>query len=1129
MTEGFPIQLVSPSGLKVQVNANGSIRRMDFGDVLLNLFLGTEVEWGPANLYLRRHGEVIEWIPLLGPKSPSRIAVRPSACPKREVWMLGECWGIYYTVGLVLAESASAWFWHVALENTGDHAETVDLIYAQDLGLADYTLVRSNEYFVSQYLDHTPLCHPERGFVLASRQNLAMAGRHPWCVIGALGKGISFASDALQVYGRASPVPVGIAQGLPGQRRQHEHAMVAIQASPLQLKPRIQARCGFFGWFEADHPQATSDADLAFVDKAQRLPEACRTLSCKGSVGGAGLRATATLFSTAPLLDALELTEAEIATLFGSKWRHLERDQCGQLLSFFTDACSHVVLKAKELSVLRPHGHMLRTGSSLVPDEASMTSTVWMAGVFHSMVTQGHVSINRFLSTTRSYLGLFRACGLRVFIELEGSWHLLDVPSAFEMTPWRCRWIYKHAAGLIEVESHACAERHELKLAVRILAGPPTRCLLVSHVAINGDDGAAGPVRYARDEEGVFIRPIPDSELGRRFPEGGFRCDPLPGTVLERVGGDELLFVDGRSRKQPFLCLLTAPAASIGFQIVGQLVEAPKDRPEPAGQTHTLALPVMIKEVEALAEAPQALEDLAGFQEILPWFIHNALIHYLSPRGLEQYTGGGWGTRDVTQGAVEMLLALGCFEPVREILLCVFRNQNPDGDWPQWFTFFDRERQLRGPEAHGDIVFWPVLALARYLAASEDAFLLDEVVPFFHPGGEDQAERATLWQHVERALQVMEGRVIPGTCLAAYGRGDWNDSLEPVDPALGEQLCSAWTVALEYQTLRALAEALRRLGRVEEAERLSTMAAKVQLDFQRYLIVDDILAGFAWFRGDGHIDYLMHPRDRITGIAYRLLPMIHAIANDMLSPSQAQAHLNIIRQHLLGPDGARLFDRPLKYRGGLQKLFQRAESSSFFGREIGLMYTHAHLRYAQALARYGDAEGFFEALGKVNPIGLCARVPNADRRQANCYYSSSDAAFFDRYQAYAQYARVLAGEIPLHGGWRVYSSGPGIFVSLIVTTLFGLTLERSRLVIDPVMPLALNGLRIKLELLGRKVEVTYHIDRRGVGLVAVQLNGTELPFTRRSNPYREGGAEVHLAEVIARLKEGKNRLVVWLG
>ena len=52
-----PRHLESASGLTAQVNANGSIRRMSHRGVLLNLFLGNEVEGGPANIYLRRHDD----------------------------------------------------------------------------------------------------------------------------------------------------------------------------------------------------------------------------------------------------------------------------------------------------------------------------------------------------------------------------------------------------------------------------------------------------------------------------------------------------------------------------------------------------------------------------------------------------------------------------------------------------------------------------------------------------------------------------------------------------------------------------------------------------------------------------------------------------------------------------------------------------------------------------------------------------------------------------------------------------------------------------------------------------------------------------------------------------------------
>src|SRR5262249_4236244 len=181
-------------------------------------------------------------------------------------------------------------------------------------------------------------------------------------------------------------------------------------------------------------------------------------------------------------------------------------------------------------------------------------------------------------------------------------------------------------------------------------------------------------------------------------------------------------------------------------------------------------------------------------------------------RGREHYGGGGGGTRDVCQGRVELLLAQNRLEPIRDLLLRVLANQNPDGDWPQWFMFFERERGIRAGDSHGDIVFWPLVVLAQYLKASGDASVLDEEVAFFN-STPDAAERASVWQHIERALALIERRVIPGTSLAAYGHGDWNDSLQPADPAMRENMCSAWTVTLHFQALTELASALRGVGR----------------------------------------------------------------------------------------------------------------------------------------------------------------------------------------------------------------------------------------------------------------------------------------------------------------------------
>ena len=161
----------------------------------------------------------------------------------------------------MLARSAPAWFWHLALHNTGA-ARTVDLVHAQDIALADYGTVRLNEYYLSQYVDHAPLQHASRGVVLAVRQNLGVASRHPWLVTGSLRQAHSFCTDALQLHGlstRSGGPPTALqAARLPGVRQQHEHSMAVLQDAPLSLAAGEGVTLGFFAWFEADHPGASS-------------------------------------------------------------------------------------------------------------------------------------------------------------------------------------------------------------------------------------------------------------------------------------------------------------------------------------------------------------------------------------------------------------------------------------------------------------------------------------------------------------------------------------------------------------------------------------------------------------------------------------------------------------------------------------------------------------------------------------------------------------------------------------------------------------------------------------------------------------------------------------------------------
>jgi cellobiose phosphorylase len=1148
----FPQRLASRSGLSIEINANGSLRRFDCGNVSIGLFLGNEVEGGPANLYLRRHGQTLEWTALLGAASPTRF--RSPAADGRLVGT-GSWLGIRYTLTLVLAQETNAWFWHLRLENTTSDEHHLDLTYGQDVALASYGGVRLNEFYVSQYVDHTPLTHPERGVVLASRQNQAVDGRNPWLAIGSLRKGDSFATDALQLHGlatRAGDAPAAIVGELPGKRLQHEHSMAVVRDTLLDLGPKGVANAGFFGLFVADHREATSAADLAQVQAVLALAEARPPKAADGAQAASGSRGTSnsqpaangqgersgvaakqfersdpsTLFSSPRLLQCVDLDDAALQAHFGPDRRHEERDGHGALLSFFHGDGHHVALRSKELTVLRPHGHILRSGVHVTPDESALTSTVWMNGVFHSMVTQGHVSINRFLSTVHTYLTLFRSHGQRVFMELDGQWHLLDMPSAFEMSPRSCRWLYRHEAGEVHVRAGVKESPHELTLEIEVKSGAPARFLISHHVSLNGDDGSVpGAARWRRDGDTLTLTAAPGGDLAPRFPNGTFSIAPAHGTQFQQVGGDEMMFTDGKSRQQPFLCVITTAATSSGLSIRGGLIAEDAQNPLRVTSAEQLAPALRLLS----AATTEQSKRLQGLVDIVPWYAQNAFVHYLSPRGLEQFSGGGWGTRDVCQGPVELLLALGRTEPVRDLLLRVMLQQNPDGDWPQWFMFFERERNIRPGDSHGDIVFWPLVVLAQYLLATHDAAVLDERVRFFDGRSPHEGELATVWQHAERALALIRRRVIPGTALAAYGHGDWNDSLQPADPMMRERMCSAWTVTLHFQMLNQLAEGLHAIGRISEATTLENEAKTVLKDFQRLLLVNDVLAGYALFEHDGRVRYLLHPTDDATGAQYSSLAMIHAILEDLLTPEQARAHLRLIDEHLSGPDGVRLFDRPLPYHGGPQKFFQRAESATYFGREIGLMYTHAHLRYAQALAHVGEAEAFFRALCQANPIAIRSLIPSATLRQANCYYSSSDATFADRYQASEEYGRVNDGTIPLEGGWRVYSSGAGIAVGLIVRRLFGVSVEADTLSIDPVMPAALDGLRIEISLLGHPVEIQYRVGKSGHGVHAVALNDERLSLDFAPNPHRRGAARISRVACAERLKRGRNVLRIEVG
>jgi CRISPR-associated protein Csx3 len=506
------------------------------------------------------------------------------------------------------------------------------------------------------------------------------------------------------------------------------------------------------------------------------------------------------------------------------------------------------------------------------------------------------------------------------------------------------------------------------------------------------------------------------------------------------------------------------------------------------------------------------------------------MIHLTVPHGIEQYNGGAWGTRDVTQGSVEMLLALGRHESCREIILLTYRHQFiGENNWPQWFMT-DPFGWIQQAHCHGDIPLWPLKALCDYIEASGDFAILDEQVAWTQPGSaQTTKETSPLIEHVTANIAWLRDHCVPGTALLRYGDGDWNDSLQPAKPEFRERLVSSWTVALCYQVLRRLEELSRQSGR--EFAGLDSFADAVKADCHRHLMIDGTICGFFLFDENSASSGqpLLHPNDKLTGIHHSLIPMTRSMLGGLFSNVEAEHHLSLIEEHLLAADGARLMDRPPAYRGGICEIFQRAELSSCFSREIGIFYTHAHLRFIETMAHLGKADEMLTAFGMVNPADLKSSVSNALPRQANAYFSSSDADVASRYEAAERYKEIVSGKIGVHGGWRIYSSGPGIFLSLVLTRMLGIRRHYGHIIVDPVLPRELNGLEATIPWENHWLNVRFEVRNATHTPSKVSLNGSELKPTKiTDNPYRQGGWMIDAATFSKHLEAEHNLLEIAL-
>lgn len=1097
------------ANMSVSFLPTGDIFEMFNGDIMINQLQGNLIDGAPSNLFLRVYTQdEMEIYPLLGIKSASEVKFTDS----QAVWY-GTAGKIHYQIIFTLTDR-NIWFWDIELECSTAEVE-VDIIYGQDIGLATRGMVQSNEAYTSQYIGHTVFETEEGGIAVCSRQNQPQDRFFPYLQLGSLRKLKAFSTDGYQFFGlsyKETDIPEALLkEQLQNKVYQYEFAYIALQSEKIQLAAK--ENFVFYGIAKDTHETAITEHEYlqkiktAFQETVkQKNFKAVQKQTMKQNIGKP--------------LQVLSMTLEELHHYYPHR-SHEELDG-DILLSFFTDTHEHIVLKEKENVVERSHGHIILSGQNTTINENILTSTSYMYGVFNAQVTVGNTTMNKLLSNARNGLNVMKASGQRIYVEIDGIYHLLSMPSLYEMGFNYAKWYYKTKDEIFIITSYTSASLPEIRLHLQTKSGRAYRFFITNQITINGNEFDSS-FHIEMNDQLLTITPASTAPAAAVYPNICYH-----------------LYLDGAEMKLTNEKKLISGADALSASLVVLDLEC----------TNQFTLTIQghingggfIKASENLETEKKKYQDfyqemLNGFKLSLPqkrnehieklntlawWYTHNMFIHYLVPHGLEQYGGAAWGTRDVCQGPVEYFMAAGRFEIVKKILLKVFSHQfMDDGNWPQWFMF-DKYETIQAGESHGDVIVWPLKVLGDYLSATEDYSILQEVIPYTDRQTLRKTDSETILEHVHKQLTYIKEHFLHDTWLSAYGDGDWDDTLQPANSQLKKYMVSSWTVALTYQTLKQYSQVLRKYDE-SGADAVQIIVDGIEKDFKKYILNTAVIPGFLYFEDVNKPERLIHPQDSKTGIQYRLLPMTRSIIAELFTKEQAEEHTSLIFNHLHHPDGVRLMNKPAPYTGGVSVHFKRAEQASNFGREVGLQYVHAHIRFIEAMAKLGKAEEAWHALAVINPINIKSVVPNAERRQSNVYFSSSDGKFNNRYEAAERFNELQTGNVAVKGGWRIYSSGPGIYMNQLISNCLGIRQLPQYLVIDPVLSKDLNGLRFEYVIYEKKVTFIYN---QSNGEKKITVNNQDFAVEIARNHYKDGAFHLPKEQLLNYLHEGMNEIVV---